>query len=167
MKTRRTEEYATAALFGVAVLAFLLHLGQDETRSALLSGTASIAAGLTWLHIRGGSTRMSKPNKRRFKLSEVRTQQAQKRGGSTIDFETDNGDTFSIPAPGFWTDDQAALIGNADTVKLATALLGGEDNYARFKAAGGQSQDISLVMAAYADAQGANSEGESSASSAS
>ncbi len=106
---------------------------------------------------------MSKPNKRRFKLSQIRQQVADERGGSTIDIETDDGQVYSMPAPGFWDDEVTELLSSNDNIKLAEALLGGPENYARFKASGGRAQDVALVMTAYGKDQG-STEGESSAS---
>ncbi|MEV0608130.1 hypothetical protein AB0I61_17365 [Polymorphospora rubra] len=108
---------------------------------------------------------MSKPSKRRFRLSVVR-EGAAKRRGSTIEIETDDGQVFSMPAPGFWDDPIAELMGKGKEVELATALLGGPDEYARFRASGGRAQDIALTIAAFSEDQGVN-EGESSASSSS
>ncbi len=163
MKTR--EEIAAAVLFWAAVAVSLHHLDQDETRSALLSVTASIAAGLLWLHVRG-VTRMSKPNKKRFKLDTLRANAAEKRGGASIEIEAGDGQVFSFPTPAFWSDEQLAVSTERDVVKLATVLLGGEDEYAKFRAAGGQASDIALAMSEFSEAQGATA-GESPASSAS
>jgi hypothetical protein len=107
---------------------------------------------------------MSKPNKSRFKLSQIRESQAN-RTGSAIEVETDDGQVFEVPTPHFWPDEASQLIGKGRDVELATMLLGGEESYAKFKAAGGRAADLGIVLTAYAKDQGIGTPGESGASS--
>lgn len=95
---------------------------------------------------------MSKPNKKRYKLSEVRVNAEEKRS-STIDFEL-GGVDFSFPAPGFWDDDVYDAAKTESTPVMARALLG--DRYDEFRSLGGRADDIALLMEAYAEEQGAD-----------
>lgn len=94
---------------------------------------------------------MSKPNKKRYKLSEVRVTAEQKRD-SSVEFEF-GGKEFSFPAPGFWPDEVYEAVKTESTVVMAQALLG--DQYEAFRAVGGRADDIALLMEAYAEDQGA------------
>lgn len=164
----RAEVLAVRWLAVAAGLVTYHHIQAGRDHAAGLSLVATIAAlALLWLGTRRGQRpAMSKPNKRRFKLETVRQVQADKRG-SEIEIEVgDEGVVFVMPAPGFWPDEAVALMGKGEEVKLAQALLGGSEQYGRFVEAGGRAQDVALVIAAYADEQGA-SQGESGASSAS
>jgi hypothetical protein len=106
---------------------------------------------------------MSKPNRARFRLAELRTKRAAEHGDS-IEIETDDGQMFTVPAPGFWGDDvKEHLAANRD-VAAVKALLGPAD-YLRFREAGGRADDVMLALAAYSEAQGLTV-GESSASPA-
>lgn len=108
---------------------------------------------------------MSQPNKRRYRLAEIREGVANKRGRE-IELETDDGATYTIPTPGFWDDAATDLMGKGREVELATVLLGGPERYAAFKASGGRAGDVAMALEAYGADQGATA-GESSASSGS
>lgn len=164
MPTRWTV-LAARALCATAAAITYAHLTAGRTGAALLAGTATVGAWLVVRYEQGDLTRMSKPNKRRFRLSEIRETQARKTG-SEIEIETDDGSVFVIPAPGFWPDEATELMGQNKEIALATALLGGAEEYARFKQAGGRSNDVALAISAFAADQGVT-EGESSASSGS
>jgi len=107
---------------------------------------------------------MSKPNRKRFRLAEIRQTHAEKNGGDEILIEAPDGGEFTIPAPGFWPDEATALLGQNRDVALATILLGGPERYTQYKNAGGRAQDVALILAAHAEDQGVT-EGESGASS--
>jgi hypothetical protein len=94
---------------------------------------------------------MSKPNKARFNLATLRQAHADKNGGDVIDFEHD-GKTYEIAAPGFWPDEVKTALKGGDDIGAARALMG--DAYDDFREAGGRADDVMLVVAAYADAQG-------------
>ncbi|MGW3072736.1 hypothetical protein [Kitasatospora sp. NPDC001132] len=95
---------------------------------------------------------MSKPNKSRFRLSELRAAHAERSGGDTIEFEHD-GVTYSVAAPGFWPDAVKTALKAGDDVAASAAMMG-HDAYADFVAAGGRADDVMLVVGAYAEAQG-------------
>jgi hypothetical protein len=98
---------------------------------------------------------------RTYKVSELRRREADRRGGDIITLVTDDGKPHTFPAPGFWSDEVKAKMGKGD-VAFVRALMG-EKGYEAFHAAGGQSDDVSLVVAEYRRTQGADL-GESSAS---
>jgi hypothetical protein len=108
-----------------------------------------------------GDPRMSKPNRKRFKLSEIR-QQAAETTGDVFEIETDDGQLFEVPAPGFWEDDIKALFAANRDVDGVKALLGPRE-YLKFRAAGGRADDVALALRAFAKEQGVEV-GESSAS---
>jgi len=111
------------------------------------------------------TTRMSKPNKRRYKLSQIREATTERVGASSIELETDDGQVFEFPAPHLWADDTVELARQDKTVQLAATLLG--DRHQEFLAAGGHSIDVMMAVAQYGLDQGVANVGESSASSSS
>lgn len=84
---------------------------------------------------------MTKINLREFKDA--------KRAEGTIDIETD-AETFSIDPPEVWTDAMLALAEAGDNLGLCQALLGGEEGYARFVAAGGSQAIIGGILKEHA-----------------
>lgn len=72
-----------------------------------------------------------------------------------------DGSTFEVDDPALWTDDMARRAMANDHIGLATEILGGEDAYKRFAAAGGNAYTL---LAMLQDANGATV-GESAASS--
>ncbi len=94
---------------------------------------------------------MSKPSKKRYRLSEIR-QNAETKKGSVIEFDAPNGQEFSIPAPGFWPDEVYDSVNATDTVAMAKALLG--ERYEDFRASGGRADDIALLIEAWSADQG-------------
>ncbi len=164
MPTRWTVLTARA-LCAVAGLVTYTHLTHGNGAGATLSFVACLAAGaVAWVENRRPAT-MSKPNRKRFRLSQIREAQANKTG-RVIEVETDDGAVYEIDAPGFWPDEATELMGKGREVDLATVLLGGKEKYAAFKASGGRAQDVALAISAFQDDQGVT-EGESTASSAS
>ncbi|MFG2183073.1 hypothetical protein ACIHFE_18055 [Streptomyces sp. NPDC052396] len=94
---------------------------------------------------------MSKPNKSRYRLAELRQAHAEKNGGDTITFEF-MGEDYAIAAPGFWDDAVKVALKEGNDIDAARALMG--ERYADFTARGGRADDVMLVVGAYADDQG-------------
>lgn len=164
MPTRWTVLTARA-LCVVAGIVTYTHMAHGNDAGAALSLVACAGAGvLAWAENRRPAT-MSKPNRKRFRLSQIREAQANKTG-RIIEVETDDGQVYEIDAPGFWADEATELMGKGREVDLATVLLGGKEKYAAFKASGGRAQDVALAISAFQDDQGVT-EGESGASSGS
>lgn len=107
---------------------------------------------------------MSKPNRRRFKLAELRQKQADK-SGDVIEIETPGGDVFELPALGFWPDEAKEAMADNRDVECVKRLLGPKE-YLKFRQAGGRADDVALVLRAVAAEQGLDL-GESQASSSS
>lgn len=80
---------------------------------------------------------MSKINMREFK--------ERKAASDSIEIETDD-ETFTIPAPALWSDEMLDLANTADNRALSVALLGGEEVYARFVAAGGSQAVMGAIL---------------------
>lgn len=89
---------------------------------------------------------MSKPGKARFKLEALRQQATESLGiepGYTI--ELDDGSEINIAHPMFVDDEVQKRLENAEsTIEVAKAVLGDED-FDRFLAAGGRSNDVALA----------------------
>ena len=94
---------------------------------------------------------MSKPNKKRYKMAQIRQGYVES-GESVIEFDAPNGDTYTVPAPGFWPDEVHEATKGGDSVALAKALLA--EQYVDYRAAGGQADDIQLLLKAWAEDQG-------------
>lgn len=140
-----------------------VHIHAGRSGAAQVTLAVSVVALLVAGPAQKETTRMSKPNKKTYRLSQIRESTANKRG-SAIEIETEDGQTFELPTPGFWPDEATELMGKGREVELAGILLGGPEEYARFKAAGGRAGDVAMAMEAYGADQGATT-GESSASS--
>lgn len=164
MPTRWTANTVLRLLAAVCLAITFIHLLDDNPHGAAVTLVAFVLAQVVAAQRFQEMTRMSKPNKRRFKLSEIREAQANKTG-RTIEVETDDGQVFELPTPHFWSDEASSLIGKGRDVELATMLLGGEQRYAEFHAAGGQAADLGILLTAYAQDQGIGTAGESGASS--
>lgn len=103
---------------------------------------------------------MSKPNRRRFKIQEMRAQACDALGiepdfeiefEPAIDSETGTEtepETIIIPHPLFLPDDVQAKVNDAgdDPIAMAKAVLG-EDDHAKLIANGGNSNDVVLAWA--------------------
>ncbi|MGI5245417.1 hypothetical protein [Dactylosporangium sp. CA-139066] len=96
---------------------------------------------------------MSSPNRKRYKLSELR-QNAEAKNGSCIYFEAPDDTEYVIPAPGFWPDEVHEAMRSQDALKIAQALLGAK--YADFVASGGRADDLGMVLESWASDQGAD-----------
>lgn len=101
---------------------------------------------------------MSKRDNKRVKLSDFKDR---KRDEGAIDIEGDDGTVFRIEPPELWPDEVHSIDASKDPVAFARALLGGEERYAAFVAAGGTAG----VLAGILDERHGTGTGESSASS--
>ncbi|MGW1437217.1 hypothetical protein ACWD7M_18440 [Streptomyces griseus] len=98
---------------------------------------------------------MSKPNKKRYKLSEVKQQFAEAVGGDNVEFETDTGDVLTFPHPLFADDDWTAAVDDANTSKGKALAILGPEQYETYRAAGHADGDIGLLfLAVQQDMQG-------------
>jgi hypothetical protein len=96
---------------------------------------------------------MSKPNKSRFKLSQVKASYAEAVGGEQVEVETDDGKVWTFPHPLFADDDtNERLEAAAGDLGKARVLLGDQwDDYVK---SGGDANGLMLVyMAARSEAQ--------------
>lgn len=69
-----------------------------------------------------------------------------KRSEGAIEIETDS-ETFTIEPPELWSDDLVAIATTGDNLALSKALLGGDEAYARFVAAGGSQAAMGAILA--------------------
>jgi hypothetical protein len=91
---------------------------------------------------------MSKPNKKRYKLSEVKQQYVDAVGGEDVEFELDNGEVLTFPHPLFAPDEWATAVDAAESnAEKARAILGAEQ-YEAFRAAGHADADVALLFVA-------------------
>lgn len=86
---------------------------------------------------------MSKPNRRRYKMSEIVTEIHERK--PTIDIEMDDGQVFSVPPAELWSDEALNLTSD-DPVAAASALLGAKA-YGEFVAAGGSAALMFAIIA--------------------
>lgn len=104
---------------------------------------------------------MAKRHTHRVKLTDFK---AKKRDEGAIEIEADDGTVFRVEPPELWSDDIVSMSADrTQVIEMATALLGGEEEYERFKAAGGSAAVLSAIVA---DEHGLDV-GESAASSGS
>ncbi|MCX4661502.1 hypothetical protein [Streptomyces uncialis] len=98
---------------------------------------------------------MSKPNKKRYKLSLVRAQYAEAVGGETVEMELNNGEIVTFPHPLFADDEWAARVDEAQNNGAKARAILGEDQYEQLRAAGNEDVEVSLtLMALNEDSQG-------------
>ncbi|MEW1754704.1 hypothetical protein [Streptomyces angustmyceticus] len=98
---------------------------------------------------------MSKPNRKRYKLTEVKAQYAEAVGGEDVEFEADNGELFTFPHPLFADDDWSKGVDEAETAKDKARAMLGDEQYEKYAAAGNSDNDVFLLfMAVQQDAQG-------------
>lgn len=98
---------------------------------------------------------MSKPNRARYKMAEVHAQFAEAVGGEDVEFETADGSVFTFPHPLFADSEYAKAIDDAEDDAAKARVLLGDDQYEKYKAAGGTDNDISLLfLAVQQDSQG-------------
>ncbi|MFB7900654.1 hypothetical protein ACFC1B_30620 [Streptomyces xiamenensis] len=103
-------------------------------------------------------------SKTTFDLEELRQRAAQRKGGDRLTI-TVGGKPFTIPTPGFWSDDiKEAARKSRETGDLPfVRLLMGAKEYEKFVAVGGRADDVALLLDEYRASQGAEL-GESSPS---
>ncbi|MCR8947234.1 hypothetical protein NW249_34675 [Streptomyces sp. OUCMDZ-4982] len=98
---------------------------------------------------------MSKPNKRRYKLAEVKQQFVEAVGGEQVEFETDAGDVLVFPHPLFTDAEWDARVDGATTAEDKARAILGDEQYEKYQAAGHGDGDIALLlMAVQQDMQG-------------
>lgn len=88
---------------------------------------------------------------RKYSLSQLRKNK-QDLGVDIIEFDSPDGGTFRIPAPGFFPDEAHEALLNKDSLSLARALLG--TDYEAYKESGGKADDIGLLIEAWGEDQG-------------
>lgn len=91
---------------------------------------------------------MSKPNRKRYKLSEVKQQMTDAVGGDQVEFETDNGDVLTFPHPLFTDEEWDEKVDGAETARDKAIAILGEEQYEKYAAAGHKDGDIALLMLA-------------------
>ncbi|MEV0526639.1 hypothetical protein AB0I66_24660 [Streptomyces sp. NPDC050439] len=97
---------------------------------------------------------MSKPNKKRYKLSEVK-QQFVEAVGPEVEFELDNGETLTFPHPLFADDEWSEKVDAAETNRAKAHAILGDEQYDKFVAAGHQDMEMALLfLAVQQDMQG-------------
>ncbi|WP_431980006.1 hypothetical protein [Streptomyces qinglanensis] len=111
---------------------------------------------------------MSKPNKKRYVLAQVREQYAEAVGGDEVEFEGPGGEVFTMPHPLFAPSEWSQAVEDAeDDEEMARAMLG-DEQYDRYVGAGGQPGDVNFIrMAAMEDMKGALKSGRPTRSSTS
>lgn len=96
---------------------------------------------------------MTKPNKRRLKLSEMREQAMESLGMEPgFELELDDGGIVVVPNPTLVPDDVQAKMSDPDQnpIDTARAVLGEED-HKRLLAGGGHSNDVMLAWKLMSD----------------
>ncbi|MGW4728090.1 hypothetical protein ACWEQC_02605 [Streptomyces shenzhenensis] len=91
---------------------------------------------------------MSKPNKKRYKLSEVKAQMTEAVGGDVVEFETDAGDVLTFPHPLFTDDEWDEKVDGAENSHAKAVAILGEEQYEKYTAAGHADSEIGLLMLA-------------------
>ncbi|MFD8937328.1 hypothetical protein ACFV0R_19100 [Streptomyces sp. NPDC059578] len=90
---------------------------------------------------------MSKPNKRRYKLSTVRAQYVEAVGGSDVEVELNDGSMVTFPHPLFAPDTWTKAVDEAENhEEKARAVLG--EQYEQFRDAGNEDHEITLLFMA-------------------
>lgn len=88
---------------------------------------------------------MTKPNKRRLKLAEMRDQALDALGMEPgLELELPNGEVVLVPSPMLVGDDVQSRLSDEDVVATAKAVLG-EELHAKLIAGGGNSNDVMLA----------------------
>lgn len=79
----------------------------------------------------------------KVKLADFKERKAEE---GAIDVEAEDGQVFRIPPPELWPDEVGELARTGDLVALAVAVLGGEDRFEAFKAAGGTATLLNAIV---------------------
>ncbi|WP_237409033.1 hypothetical protein [Streptomyces sp. M2CJ-2] len=91
---------------------------------------------------------MSKPNKKRYVLSQVKQQFTDAVGGEDVEFELADGQVLTFPHPLFADDDWSEAVDGAETNKAKARAILGEEQYAKFQDAGHADAEIALLFLA-------------------
>lgn len=70
-----------------------------------------------------------------------------KRAAGAIEITGENGKTWTIDPPELWPDEAQPVAASGDYVGLAKLVLGGDDEYAAFVAAGGTAAMVGMMIA--------------------
>ena len=98
---------------------------------------------------------MSKPNRKRYKLAEVKQQFTDAVGGEDVEFELANGEILTFPHPLFAPDEWSTAVDEAESNRDKAHAILGDEQYDKFVAAGHQDADIALLfLAVQQDMQG-------------
>ncbi|WP_263170687.1 hypothetical protein [Streptomyces sp. SCSIO ZS0520] len=98
---------------------------------------------------------MSKPNRRRYRMAEVRQQFADAVGGEDIEVELSNGEVLTFPHPLFADDEWSTTVDEAESNRDKAHAILGDEQYEKFVAAGHQDADVALLfLAVQQDMQG-------------
>jgi hypothetical protein len=93
-------------------------------------------------------THVSKPNRKRYKLSTVKQQFTEALGGETVEFELDNGELLEFPHPLFADDEWSTAVDDAESSREKAVAILGEEQYDKYVAAGHSDNDIALLFLA-------------------
>lgn len=91
---------------------------------------------------------MSKPNKKRYVLSQVKAQYTEAVGGDQVEFETNKGDILHFPHPMFADDEWTEAVDGAESSKDKALAILGQEQYDTYAAAGHGDGDIGLLLLA-------------------
>lgn len=91
---------------------------------------------------------MSKPNKKRYVMQQVRQQFEEAVGGPEIELELLNGEIITFPHPLFADDEWSARVDEAETNRDKAHAILGDDQYDKFVAAGHQDAEIGILFLA-------------------
>lgn len=91
---------------------------------------------------------MSKPNKKRYKLSEVKAQFTEALGGDQVEFELDNGEILTFPHPLFANDEWSTAVDEAESNREKAVAILGSEQYDKYVAAGHADAEIGLLFLA-------------------
>jgi hypothetical protein len=91
---------------------------------------------------------MSKPNRKRYKLAEVKAQFTEALGGEDVEFELDNGEVLTFPHPLFAPDEWSTAVDEAETNRDKALAILGDEQYDKYVAAGHADSEIGLLFLA-------------------
>ncbi|MFF2651469.1 hypothetical protein [Streptomyces sp. NPDC058045] len=98
---------------------------------------------------------MSKPNKKRYVMQQVREQFSDAVGGENIEVELNNGEVLTFPHPLFADDEWSTKVDEAESNRDKAHAILGPEQYDKFVAAGHQDSDVALLfLAVQQDMQG-------------
>lgn len=80
---------------------------------------------------------------RTVKLSEYKDK---RRDEGSIEIIGENGETFIIEPPELWPDEAQAMASAGDNLGLVRLILGGDTEYDRFVAAGGNAASLAGII---------------------